>query len=74
LSKRYAEFEGLNLTFELREGILKHCSLNNAKLLGDVGERFIKKEQPSLEAQASRIWQMKSHITIMTSMMDCVQG
>jgi len=51
LERRYAEFDGLNLTFELREGILKHCSLNNAKQLGDVGERFINKEQPSLEAQ-----------------------
>lgn len=53
LEKRYAEFDGLNLTFELREAILKHCSLNNAKLLGDVGERFIKKENPSLEAQVT---------------------
>jgi dGTPase len=41
----------LNLTFEVREGILKHCSLNNAKLLGDVGQRFIDKTSPSLEAQ-----------------------
>ena len=55
LEQRYAEFDGLNLTFELREGILKHCSLNNAKLLGDVGERFIKKEQPSLEAQLTNL-------------------
>ena len=46
LEERYAAFPGLNLTFETREGILKHCSLNNAKLLGDVGERFIKREQP----------------------------
>jgi dGTPase len=51
LEEHYAEFKGLNLTFETREGILKHCSLNNAKLLGDVGERFIKRQQPSLEAQ-----------------------
>jgi dGTPase len=55
LEQRYAEFDGLNLTFELREGILKHCSLNNAKQLGDVGERFIKKEQPSLEAQLTNL-------------------
>ena len=55
LEQRYADFDGLNLTFELREGILKHCSLNNAKLLGDVGERFIKKEQPSLEAQLTNL-------------------
>jgi dGTPase len=55
LEQRYADFDGLNLTFELREGILKHCSLNNAKQLGDVGERFINKEQPSLEAQLTNL-------------------
>jgi dGTPase len=53
LEKRYAEFDGLNLTFELREGILKHCSIKNAQALGDVGERFIKKQSPSLEAQVT---------------------
>jgi len=51
LEQRYADFDGLNLTFETREGILKHCSLKNARNLGEVGERFIKKQQPSLEAQ-----------------------
>jgi dGTPase len=51
LELRYAEFNGLNLTFEVREGILKHCSLKNAQQLGDVGERFLNKTQPSLEAQ-----------------------
>lgn len=51
LEERYAEFDGLNLTFETREGILKHCSLKNAALLGEVGQRFIDKTQPSLEAQ-----------------------
>jgi dGTPase len=55
LEQRYAEFDGLNLTFEMREGILKHCSINNAKLLGDVGERFIAKHQPSLEAQVTNL-------------------
>ena len=55
LEQRYAEFDGLNLTFELREGILKHCAINNAKLLGDVGERFINKQQPSLEAQLTNL-------------------
>lgn len=53
LENRYAEFDGLNLTFELREGILKHCSIKNARALGDVGERFIKKHSPSLEAQVT---------------------
>jgi dGTPase len=51
LEQRYAEFDGLNLTFELREGILKHCSIKNAKQLGEVGLRFINKTNPSLEAQ-----------------------
>lgn len=55
LEQRYAEFDGLNLTFELREGILKHCSVKNAKQLGDVGERFINKQQPSLEAQVTNL-------------------
>lgn len=53
LEVRYAEFDGLNLTFECREGILKHCSINNAKQLGDVGLRFINKTSPSLEAQVT---------------------
>jgi len=55
LEQRYAEFDGLNLTFEMREGILKHCSIKNAKKLGDVGERFILKQQPSLEAQVTNL-------------------
>ncbi len=55
LEERYAEFEGLNLTFESREGILKHCSLANAGKLGTVGERFLNKQQPSLEAQIANL-------------------
>ncbi len=51
LELRYAEFDGLNLSFEVREGILKHCSIKNARQLGDVGQRFIDKTSPSLEAQ-----------------------
>ena len=51
LEQRYGAFDGLNLTFETREGILKHCSLSNAKKLGEIGRRFIEKKQPSLEAQ-----------------------
>lgn len=51
LELRYADFDGLNLTFETREGILKHCSITNAKQLGDVGERFLNKTSPSLEAE-----------------------
>ena len=55
LEERYAEFAGLNLTFECREGILKHCSLNNARTLGDVGQRFILRQQPGLEAQLANL-------------------
>ena len=55
LEERYAAFDGLNLTFEAREGILKHCALNNAKQLGDVGQRFIDKTQPTLEAQLTNL-------------------
>jgi len=51
LEERYAEFSGLNLTFETREGILKHCSLKRAAELGDLGRRFIDGRQPGLEAQ-----------------------
>lgn len=55
LEDRYAAFPGLNLTFETREGILKHCSLKNAAALGDIGRRFIDKSQPSLEAQLTNL-------------------
>ena len=55
LEQRYVAFDGLNLTFETREGILKHCSLRNARLLGEVGERFIRRRQPSLEAQLANL-------------------
>ncbi len=51
LEEHYADFDGLNLSFECREGILKHCSYNNAIQLGDIGERFINRQQPGLEAQ-----------------------
>ncbi|HSQ03647.1 MAG TPA: deoxyguanosinetriphosphate triphosphohydrolase, partial [Burkholderiales bacterium] len=55
LEQRYAQFDGLNLTFETREGILKHCSVRNARTLGDVGERFIKRRRSSLEAQLANV-------------------
>ena len=55
LEERYAEFSGLNLTFETREGVLKHCSVQNARQLGDVGERFINRTQPGLEAQLANL-------------------
>ena len=55
LEERYAGFNGLNLCFETREGILKHCSLNNAKALGELGQRFIERSQPSAEAQLANL-------------------
>ena len=55
LEERYGAFDGLNLTFETREGILKHCSLANARNLGDIGERFIARQQPTLEAQLANL-------------------
>src|ERR1035437_8626456 len=48
LEERYGAFDGLNLTFETREGILKHCSHANAIQLGEIGQRFIDKKQPTL--------------------------
>ena len=55
LEEHYGAYNGLNLMFETREGILKHCSLNNAKLLGPVALRFIDRTQPSLEAQLTNL-------------------
>ena len=55
LEAKYAEFPGLNLMFETREGILKHCSKRNARELGDVGQRFLDRTQPGLEAQLADI-------------------
>ncbi|WP_367067688.1 deoxyguanosinetriphosphate triphosphohydrolase [Oryzisolibacter sp. LB2S] len=56
LEDRYPRYDGINLTFETREGILKHCSRRNAELIearepGGVGSRFLLGRQPSLEAQ-----------------------
>ena len=56
LEQRYPAFDGLNLCFETREGILKHCSQRNAQWLeqhqpGGIGQRFLQGTQPSLEAQ-----------------------
>ena len=55
LESRYGAFDGLNLTFETREGILKHCSPRNAERLGAVGERFLLHHQPGLEAQLANL-------------------
>jgi dGTPase len=55
LEQRYPGFDGLNLCFETREGILKHCPPDKARLLGEVGERFVRGGQPSLEAQLANL-------------------
>ena len=55
LEERYAAFDGLNLCFETREGILKHCAPESAAGLGAVGERFLKQQRPSLEAQIANL-------------------
>ena len=60
LEERYADFDGLNLSFEMREGILKHCSRANAERLeaqepGGVGARFLQGRRPSLEAQLCNV-------------------
>ncbi len=55
LEEKYAAFDGLNLCFETREGILKHCSPSNAAELGEVGERFLNDQRPSLEAQLANL-------------------
>src|ERR1700761_2283813 len=55
LEEHYGAFDGLNLCFETREGILKHCSRENAQRLGELGERFLRGRQPSLEAQIANL-------------------
>jgi dGTPase len=55
LEERYGSFDGLNLCFETREGILKHCSAENARRLGALGERFLQRRQATLEAQIANV-------------------
>ncbi len=55
LEEKYPDFDGLNLMFETREGILKHCAIKNARDMGIIGQRFIDRTQPSLEAQLTNI-------------------
>ncbi len=55
LEEHYAAFDGLNLMYETREGVLKHCSRPNAEQLGEIGKRFLDGTQPSLEAQLSNL-------------------
>ncbi len=78
LEERYPAFDGLNLTFETREGILKHCSRANAEKIeaeepGGVARRFLDGTQPSLEAQLAT-WPTRSPTTPTTSTMACAPG
>lgn len=47
----YPEHHGLNLMFETREGLLKHCTPERARLLGEVAARHLDGRNASLEAQ-----------------------
>ncbi len=55
LEERYPGFNGINLMYETREGILKHCSPSKARELGELGERFLNNHRPSLEAQLANV-------------------
>ena len=55
LEERYGAHDGLNLCFETREGVLKHCSAANAAKLGEIGRRFLERTRPTLEAQLANL-------------------
>jgi dGTPase len=60
LEQRYARFDGLNLTLETREGILKRCAASTARAMeaeepGGPAHRIVAREQPSLEAQLANL-------------------
>ncbi|MXS79553.1 dGTPase [Nitrosomonas eutropha] len=55
LEERYARFDGLNLCFETREGILKRATKSKAQALGELGERFLHGRSASLEAQLANL-------------------
>jgi len=48
--QKYVEFPGLNLTFEVREGIIKHSRAYNPRVHSELGE-FLLDQQAPLEAQ-----------------------
>jgi dGTPase len=60
LEQRYPRFDGLNLTLETREGILKRCSRAVAERMvakeaDGPARRIVAGEQPSLEAQLANL-------------------
>lgn len=78
LEDRYPAYDGINLTYETREGILKHCSRRNAEQLearepGGVGRRFLLGQQPSLELSCAT-WPMRLPTTPTISMMVCARA
>jgi hypothetical protein len=73
LEQRYAAFDGLNLCFETREGILKHCSVKQAEQLGDVGERFVGSSGRRWRRKWPT-WPMRSPTTTTTWMTACARG
>ncbi|MDX8410887.1 MAG: deoxyguanosinetriphosphate triphosphohydrolase [Mariprofundaceae bacterium] len=54
LELRYAAFPGLNLSYETREGIVKHRSLHDKTKSNDLAE-YVLHEQPTLEAQVANL-------------------
>ena len=61
LEDKYALFRGLNLNFETRDGLLKRCAQETARHLGPVGERLLRGERPTLEAQVVDIADVVSY-------------
>ncbi|HOM26713.1 MAG TPA: deoxyguanosinetriphosphate triphosphohydrolase [bacterium] len=55
LEERYPDFPGLNLTYEVREGIIKHMTSYDIPLIGKEFEEFIKFKSPTIEAQIVNI-------------------
>jgi len=74
LEERYGAFNGLNLTFEAREGILKHCSLENARKLGELGSALHRAAPAVTRGGRSPTWQTKSRTTITMSMMGSLRA
>ena len=55
LEEKYPDFPSLNLIYASREGILKHCSIRNARNLGDLAKRFLNRQLLPLAAQVANI-------------------
>lgn len=71
LEERYGAFDGLNLMFETRAGILKHCTTAKARELGSSDQDF---SMISVLRWRRRyaIWPTKLLTTTMMSMTACV--